>query len=140
MPPPPRWPLHNRLAEDEHITIGIIQGEVPLPIGLIGRRIAHIGKATDLLVQRIDLVGIERNAAPDGRAVFPIIRAVSRRQHELTLPRLISAQFTGPSSPFRFVATTSNPLARYQSIERCTSPTTILARFARQNGSWIQAS
>ena len=98
MPPPPRWPLLNRLAEDEHITIGIIQGEVPLAIGLIGRRIAHIGKATDLLVQRIDLVGIERNAAPDGRAV----------------------------SPFRFVATTSNPLARYQSIERCTSPTTFI--------------
>ena len=110
MPPPPRWPLHNRLAEDEHITIAIIQGEVPLAIGLIGRRIA-----------RIDLVGIERNAAPDGRAV-------SRRQHELTLPRLISAQFTGPSSPFRFVATTSNPLARYQSIKRCTSPMVSIAR------------
>ena len=115
MPPTPRWPLLNRLAEDEHITIAIIQGEVPLAIGLIGRRIAHIGKATDLLVQRIDLVGIERNAALDGRAVF-------RRQHELTLPRLISAQFTGPSSPFRFVAITSNPWVRYQSIKRCTSP------------------
>ena len=84
------------MAEDEHITIGIIQGEVPLAIGLIGRRIAHIGKATDLLAQRIDLVGaeIERNAAPDGRAVSPIIRAV---------------------------AITSNPLPRYQSIKRCIS-------------------
>ena len=122
MPPSPRWPLLNRLAEDEHITIGIIQGEVLLAIGLIGRRIAHIGKATDLLAQRIDLVGaeIERNAAPDGHAV-------SRRQHELTLPRLISAQFTGPSSPFRFVATTSTPLARYQSIKRCTSPMVSIA-------------
>ena len=94
----------NRLAEDEHIAIGIIQGEVPLAIRLIGRCIAHIGKAADLFVQYIDPVGaeIERNAAPDGRAVSPIvIRTVSRRQHELGVASLDLGPIYRPRLPIQ---------------------------------------